>query len=89
MPFGSVGREEFGTYFIGYARDPEVTETMLERMFLGTRSASYDRILDFSTPVTGSLYFTPSADFLTDLPAPPTGVPRPGVTDVRSRLSAE
>ncbi|RPF30431.1 Dyp-type peroxidase [Streptomyces sp. TLI_185] len=89
MPFGSVGHEEFGTYFIGYARDPEVTETMLERMFLGTRSARYDRILDFSTAVTGSLYFTPSADFLTDLPASPTGVPRPGVTDVRSRRSVE
>lgn len=71
MPFGSVGRGEFGTYFIGYARTPEVTETMLERMFLGTASASHDRILDFSTPVTGSLFFTPSADFMEDLPDPP------------------
>ncbi|MEU3684093.1 Dyp-type peroxidase [Streptomyces sp. NPDC057144] len=71
MPFGSVGREEFGTYFIGYARTPEVTETMLERMFLGTASAPHDRILDFSTPVTGSLFFTPAADFLEDLPARP------------------
>ncbi|MFH9090107.1 Dyp-type peroxidase [Streptomyces sp. NPDC017673] len=75
MPFGSVGRGEFGTYFIGYARTPDVTETMLERMFLGTASASYDRILDFSTPVTGSLFFTPTADFLEDLPDPP--VPEP------------
>jgi putative iron-dependent peroxidase len=71
MPFGSVGRGEFGTYFIGYARTPEVTETMLERMFLGTASAPHDRILDFSTPVTGSLFFTPAADFLEDLPARP------------------
>jgi putative iron-dependent peroxidase len=71
MPFGSVGREEFGTYFIGYARTPEVTETMLERMFLGTASAPHDRILDFSTPVTGSLFFTPAADFLEDIPARP------------------
>ncbi|MEU6533912.1 Dyp-type peroxidase [Streptomyces sp. NPDC046928] len=71
MPFGSVGREEFGTYFIGYARTPEVTETMLERMFLGTASARHDRILDFSTAVTGSLFFTPAADFLEDLPARP------------------
>ncbi|CAM5541981.1 peroxidase [Streptomyces canarius] len=75
MPFGSVGRGEFGTYFIGYARTPEVTETMLERMFLGTASASYDRILDFSTPVTGSLFFTPSADFLEDVPDPPAPEP--------------
>ncbi|XVV33688.1 Dyp-type peroxidase [Streptomyces sp. CA-100214] len=71
MPFGSVGREEFGTYFIGYARTPEVTETMLERMFLGTASAPHDRILDFSKAVTGSLFFTPAADFLEDLPARP------------------
>ncbi|MEV5759549.1 Dyp-type peroxidase [Streptomyces tendae] len=71
MPFGSVGREEFGTYFIGYARTPKVTETMLERMFLGTASAPHDRILDFSTAVTGSLFFTPAADFLEDLPARP------------------
>nr|WP_052397536.1 Dyp-type peroxidase [Streptomyces sp. NRRL F-5123] len=73
MPFGSVGSGEFGTYFIGYARSPEVTETMLERMFLGTEDAGHDRILDFSAPVTGSLFFIPSADFLDDLPQPPDG----------------
>jgi porphyrinogen peroxidase len=71
MPFGSVGRGEFGTYFIGYARTPTVTERMLERMFLGDREASHDRILDFSAAVTGTLFFVPSADFLDDLPDPP------------------
>ena len=64
MPFGDVGRGVFGTYFIGYARTPSVTERMLERMFLGAPPASHDRILDFSTAVTGSLFFVPSADFL-------------------------
>ncbi|MER7008071.1 Dyp-type peroxidase [Dactylosporangium sp. NPDC000555] len=71
MPFGTVGRGEFGTYFIGYARTPAVTERMLERMFLGDPPARYDRILDFSTPVTGTLFFVPSADFLDDLPDAP------------------
>ncbi|GAA0380663.1 peroxidase [Acrocarpospora corrugata] len=71
MPFGSVGRGEFGTYFIGYARTPAVTERMLERMFLGDPPARHDRILDFSVPVTGNLFFVPSADFLDDLPDPP------------------
>jgi putative iron-dependent peroxidase len=71
MPFGTVGRGEFGTYFIGYARTPAVTEAMLERMFLGTQDAAHDRILDFSTPVTGCLFHVPTADFLEDLPAPP------------------
>ena len=35
MPFGSLGAGEFGTYFIGYAATPSVTELMLQRMFLG------------------------------------------------------
>ena len=76
MPFGAVGRGEFGTYFIGYARTPTVTERMLERMFLGAPPAGHDRILDFSTAVTGTLFFVPSADFLEDLPAPPTNTDR-------------
>jgi putative iron-dependent peroxidase len=71
MPFGSAGQGEFGTYFIGYARTPSVTEQMLRNMFLGTDSASHDRILDFSTAVTGNLFYIPSADFLDDLPASP------------------
>lgn len=71
MPFGAVGRGEFGTYFIGYARTPTVTERMLARMFLGDPPARHDRILDFSTAVTGGLFFVPSADFLDDLPDPP------------------
>jgi putative iron-dependent peroxidase len=71
MPFGTVGRSEFGTYFIGYARTPAVTEKMLENMFLGDPPGNYDRILDFSTPVTGTLFFAPAADFLDDLPDPP------------------
>lgn len=72
MPFGEVGRGDFGTYFIGYARTPTVTERMLERMFLGDPPARHDRILDFSTPVTGTLFFVPSADVLDDPPDPPT-----------------
>jgi putative iron-dependent peroxidase len=71
MPFGEVGRGEFGTYYIAYAATPSVTEQMLVNMFIGSPPGNTDRILDFSTAVTGSLYFTPSADFLDDLPDPP------------------
>src|SRR5206468_2526993 len=35
MPFGEVGRREYGTYFIGYARTPDVIEHMLTNMFIG------------------------------------------------------
>jgi putative iron-dependent peroxidase len=68
MPFGSVGAGEFGTYFIGYAAHPDVTEQMLTHMFVGNPPGNYDRILDFSTPVTGTLFFVPTADFLDDPP---------------------
>ena len=70
MPFGRVGSQEFGTYFIGYARSPEPIEQMLTNMFIGRPPGTTDRILDFSTAVTGALYFVPPADFLDDPPAP-------------------
>ncbi len=69
MPFGRVGAREFGTYFIGYARYPAVIEQMLSNMFVGKPPADHDRILDFSTAVTGCLFYVPSADFLDD-PSP-------------------
>jgi putative iron-dependent peroxidase len=71
MPFGSAGSGEFGTYYIGYAASPTVTELMLINMFIGRPPGNYDRILDFSTAVTGNLFFVPSADFLDDLPPSP------------------
>ncbi|KQX14832.1 peroxidase [Streptomyces sp. Root431] len=72
MPFGQVGSGEMGTYFIGYARTPAVTERMLRNMFLGDPPGNTDRILDFSRAVTGCLFFVPSADLLDDLPAAPS-----------------
>jgi putative iron-dependent peroxidase len=71
MPFGQVGRGEFGTYYIAYAATPSVTEEMLANMFIGDPPGNTDRILDFSTAVTGSLFFAPTADFLDDPPDPP------------------
>ncbi|HEY3501273.1 MAG TPA: Dyp-type peroxidase [Actinocatenispora sp.] len=70
MPFGSPSRGEFGTYFIGYAATPGITELMLEHMFLGNPPGTTDRILDFSTAVTGGLFFVPTRDLLDDPPEP-------------------
>ncbi|CAE1147424.1 Dyp-type peroxidase [Serratia sp. Tan611] len=67
MPFGRPGMREFGTYFIGYARSPEPIEQMLENMFIGRPEGNYDRLLDFSHAVTGSLFFIPSATLLEQL----------------------
>lgn len=64
MPFGNLQAGEFGTYFIGYAADPTITEQMLRNMFIGDPPGNHDRILDFSTAQTGSLYFVPSLEFL-------------------------
>jgi porphyrinogen peroxidase len=64
MPFGRAGAGEFGTYFIGYCRTPRVTEQMIENMFVGRPPGNYDRLLDFSRAVTGTLFFVPSATFL-------------------------
>lgn len=76
MPFGRPGHGEFGTYFIGYSRTPRTIEQMLENMFIGRPPGNYDRILDFSTAVTGSLFFVPTVEFLDNVsseqPAPPT-----------------
>lgn len=68
MPFGRVGMREFGTFFIAYARTPDVIEEMLSNMFIGKPAGNYDRILDFSTALTGNLFFVPSGDFLDDPP---------------------
>jgi putative iron-dependent peroxidase len=72
MPFGNPGAGEFGTYYIAYAATPSVTELMLVNMFIGRPPGNTDRILDFSTAVTGSLFFAPAADFLENQPDPPT-----------------
>jgi putative iron-dependent peroxidase len=67
MPFGRAAQGEFGTYFIGYSRSPATIEQMLENMFVGRPPGNYDRLLDFSRAVTGSLFFAPSATFLENL----------------------
>lgn len=71
MPFGTLGDGESGTYYIAYSGDPEVTEHMLRNMFIGDPPGNTDRILDFSTAVTGSMFFVPRIDFLDDPPPMP------------------
>jgi porphyrinogen peroxidase len=91
MPFGHVGSGEFGTYFIGYARSPATTEQMLQNMFVGSPPGNYDRILDFSTAVTGSLFFVPSQTLLdgfADLGEPTDAAGQVGAVDTRDPASA-
>ncbi len=66
MPFGTVGNNELGTYFICYASTFSTVQKMLKNMFMGVDGANYDRLLDFSTAVTGTLFFVPTVDMLGD-----------------------
>jgi porphyrinogen peroxidase len=80
MPFGRPGAGEFGTYFIGYAGRLWVIERMLERMFVGAPPGAYDRLLDFSTAITGTTFFVPTSRMLEELaqPAPPAATAADG-----------
>ncbi len=83
MPFGRPSQGEFGTYFIGYSRSPSTIEQMLENMFIGRPPGNYDRLLDFSRAVTGSLFFAPSATFLENI-----GDDQPAVASVEPAVEA-
>lgn len=67
MPFANTSKGEYGTYFIGYASTFSTTRKMLESMFIGNPIGNTDRLLDFSTPITGTLFFAPSYDLLSQL----------------------
>ena len=86
MPFGQASQGDFGTYFIGYSRSPRPTEQMLDNMFIGRPPGNYDRLLDFSRAVTGSLFFVPSATFLENVtpdgPDAAAAIPDPSVQPI-------
>lgn len=64
MPFGNVSTNEMGTYFIAYASTFTTVQKMLNNMFIGSPPGNSDRVLDFSTAKTGTLFFVPTFDML-------------------------
>jgi len=66
MPFGNMSTNEMGTYFIAYASTFTTVQKMLTNMFIGSPAGNYDRILDFSTAKTGSLFFVPTFNMIDD-----------------------
>jgi putative iron-dependent peroxidase len=54
-----------------------VIEQMLQNMFIGKPPGNHDRILDFSSAVTGNLFFVPTVDFLEDPAAAISAAPAP------------
>lgn len=68
-------------------RRADTIERMLRNMFLGDPPGNYNRILDFSTAVTGSLYFVPTREFLAALPASTTAKSAPPASTPKSEKS--
>ena len=61
-PYGHVG--EHGLYFLSFACELRRHQVMLDRMFGIAGDGIYDRIVDFTRPVSGSYYFAPSLNDL-------------------------
>jgi putative iron-dependent peroxidase len=66
MPFGKMSTNDMGTYFIAYASTFTTVQKMLTNMFIGVPEGYYDRILDFSTAKTGTLFFVPTFNMIDD-----------------------
>lgn len=67
LPFANPSKGIYGTYFIGYSNTFTTTLRMLKNMFIGEPEGNYDRLLDFSKAVTGTLFFVPSPQLLEKL----------------------
>jgi Dyp-type peroxidase family len=66
LPFGhapSGGGREKGIYFVGFAKDTDVFETMLARM-IGGPSGDSDKLLGVINAVSGGYFYVPSAEEL-------------------------
>lgn len=64
-PWGSVG--EKGLLFLGFSQERDRFVRMLDQIFGTDGREIRDRLLDFTTPVSGSFYFAPSLDELVAL----------------------
>ncbi|HTH16406.1 MAG TPA: Dyp-type peroxidase [Magnetospirillum sp.] len=62
LPYG--GTRESGLYFVAYGATPEPFRKMLTRMVVRDGDGHFDRLLDFTKPVTGATFFTPSREML-------------------------
>lgn len=79
MPYGTAsGPGDTGTFYIAYSATPDITDAMLRRMFIGEPAGNHDRLLDFTTAVTGVQFFAPTVDFLEGQPAAPKTSTLPG-----------
>lgn len=64
-PFANA--HENGLYFLAFTCDPMRIDVQLESMLGISEDQTPDRLMEFSTPVTGSYYFAPSQEDLNNL----------------------
>jgi putative iron-dependent peroxidase len=62
MPYGNS--IENGTYFIGFAKSPEVIDSALRKMIIADSQGQYDHLLDYTRALTGVIYFAPPRCFM-------------------------
>ncbi|NKI18154.1 Dyp-type peroxidase [Spongiibacter sp. KMU-166] len=67
VPYGGV--RDHGLYFLAFSCELERYDRILASMFGTTDDGVRDRITDFSTPLTGNYWFSPSRDELYSLVA--------------------
>ena len=58
FPYGTT--EEHGLYFLSFACETQRIQVQLDRMFGVSGDGLYDRITEFSTPVSGAYWFAPA-----------------------------
>lgn len=63
MPYGSI--KEQGLVFISSCKTPDNFEQMLRSMVYGDGHGNHDHLMQFTKALTGSSFFAPSLDFLT------------------------
>ncbi len=62
VPYGDV--TEHGLYFVAFSADRVRIDRMLARMFGTAGDGLHDRLMDFTRPTSGSIYFAPSLTFM-------------------------
>lgn len=66
LPYGTASGEA-GLVFVAYSRDRSVFDKMLARMFGISGDGISDRLMEFTSPVTGAYFFAPSLEMLRGL----------------------
>jgi len=67
FPYGTVS--EAGLFFIAYAKDLDIPERLLSRMFGTSGDGLHDRLMEFTSAVSGTNFFVPSLEVLKSLAA--------------------